>query len=169
MIRKQTGFRSFTTLAALLLASIPIASAAPRLEIEVSVQEEFEIERPDGTSAIELRPVEFASPGDVLVYTLRATNVGEGPAHAARIDDPIPAGTLLLPESVGTAGATAHASLDGGRSFQEFPVLVERRTEDGRVERVPAPPESYTHLRWLLTSPIGPGEGRDVSFKVRIR
>ncbi len=169
MIRTQTRFRSFTTLAALLAASIPIAAAAPRVEVEVSVQKEVEVARPDGTSAIELRPVEVASPGDVLVYSLRATNVGEAPAHAARIDDPIPSGTVLIPESVGAAGAKAHASLDGGRSFQEFPILVEHRTEDGRVERVPAPPERYTHLRWLLTSPIGPGEGRDVSFKVRIR
>jgi uncharacterized repeat protein (TIGR01451 family) len=146
-----------------------VLAAAPKVEVDVSVQKEIVVQSPDGGRAVERRPVDVARPGDVLVYTLRARNAGDGPALGTTLDDPLPEGTVLLPDSVESGGSAVHASLDGGKSWGPYPVLVERAGADGRVERVPAPADSYTHLRWVLAEPLGPGEDTNVSFKVRIR
>ena len=41
--------------------------------------------------------------------------------------------------------------------------------QKGIEETVAAPAELYTTLRWVLNGPLQPGDGKDVSFKVRIR
>jgi len=70
---------------------------------------------------------------------------------------------------VSTGGATVHASLDGGKSWQAFPASLSVRQEDGTVREVAAPATSYTHLRWTFHDPLAPGEEREVLFKVRIQ
>jgi uncharacterized repeat protein (TIGR01451 family) len=146
-----------------------VHAAAPKVEVDVSVQKEVVVQTPDGTRSVERRPVDVARPGDVLVYTLRARNAGDGPALGTTLDDPLPEGTVLLPDSVESGGSAVHASLDGGNSWGPYPLFVERAGSDGRVEHVPAPADSYTHLRWVLAEPLGPGQDTNVSFKVRIR
>jgi len=150
----------------------PGASAqtpAPSVSVSVNVAREVTRAEPSGRLVTSREPVEVAGPGDVLVYTLRAENVGGSPAFRPRLTDEIPAGTVLVPDSVVAEGASIAASLDGGATWQEFPVLVERQGEDGAPEWVPAPPETYTHLQWSLAGQLEPGERREVSFKVRIR
>lgn len=155
---------------AIVWAAAGIAhAAAPKVEVDVSVQKEVVVQSPDGTRAVERRPVDVARPGDVLVYTLRARNAGDGPALGTKLDDPLPEGTVLLPDSVESGGSAIHASIDGGKSWGPYPAFVEKAGADGRLERVPAPADSYTHLRWVLPEPLGPGEDTNVSFKVRIR
>jgi hypothetical protein len=46
---------------------------------------------------------------------------------------------------------------------------VTRVGANGLNETVPAPPESYTTLPFVLDGPLAPGDGRDVTFKVQIR
>lgn len=144
-------------------------SAAP--DVSVSVQVEREVSRVDdsGQTVTFREPVETAHPGDVLVYTLRARNEGGAPAFRARVQDPIPQGTVLIPDSVSLQPDEVEASLDGGSTWHGFPVLVGRTLEDGRVEQVPAAAEAYTNLRWVLNGELEPGDQREVSFKVRIR
>jgi uncharacterized repeat protein (TIGR01451 family) len=144
---------------------------APAPDVSVSVDVAREVSESDASGRLvtRLEPVEVAGPGDVLVYTLRAENVGSSTAFRPRLKDEIPTGTVLVPESVTAEGASILASLDGGSTWQEFPVLIERESEDGNPQQVPAPPETYTHLQWSLTGQLEPGERREVSFKVRIR
>lgn len=151
------------------VGSAAVWAATPKVEVDIQVSREVVVDGADGSRSVERRPVDVARPGDVLIYTLRAVNVGDAPALGARLDDPVPQGTVLLPDSVENAGAELHASLDGGESWARFPVLVDRKGEDGKIVRVPAAPETYTHLRWVLAEPLGPGEDKNVSFKVRIR
>jgi uncharacterized repeat protein (TIGR01451 family) len=151
-----------------VLAAAPAADTAPpRLEVTVAVQREVTRVDVHGRSQVVLEPVKTANPGDVLVYRLRATNVGLAPAREAKIDDPIPTGTVLLPESVGKKNV--HASLDGGKTWQPFPATVARKRDDGQVERVPAPASAYTHLRWVLEQAVPPGESAEVGFKVQVQ
>lgn len=155
---------------ALASAGLALAVAgAPK--VEVSILAEREVVRTDasGRSSVVREPVAIANPGDVIVYTLTAKNTGDAPALDPRIEDPLPSGTLLLLDSVETGGAAVGASLDGGKTWQPFPARVERRRDDGTTERVPAPAEAYTILRWTFPDPLGPGESKDVRFKVRIR
>ena len=156
-----------------LAATAPVLAAAPapdtappRLEVTVAVQREVTRVDVNGRSQVVLEPVKTANPGDILVYRLRATNVGLAPAREARIEDPIPAGTVLVPDSV---GKNVHASLDGGKTWQAFPATVPRKRDDGQVERVPAPANAYTHLRWVLDQAVPPGGSAEVGFKVQVQ
>lgn len=142
---------------------------APSVAVSIDVAREITVADPSGRLVTRHEPVKVAGPGDVLVYTLRAENVGSSPAFHARLRDQIPAGTVLITDSVVPEGAQISASLDGGETWNEFPVIVERTLDDGSSHRAPAPPEAYTHLQWLLAGQIGPGEQREVSFKVRIQ
>ena len=157
-------------LVALAAGGVALATAGtPKIEVSVLVEREIVKTAADGTQVVERKPVTAAHPGDVLVYTLTASNAGDGPALEARIEDPLPSGTELIVDSLEHGQAVATASLDGGTTWQEYPATVERTGVDGRVERVPAAPSAYTHLRWTLAGPLGPGESKDVRFKVRIR
>lgn len=144
-------------------------AASPRVEVKVLVEREVVRTDAAGKKIVERKPVEVANSGDVLVYTLSAKNVGDAPALDAQIEDPLPSGTELMLDSLEDDGAAPSASLDGGKSWQPFPARVEVKTADGKVETVAATASAYTHLRWTLPGPLGPGESRDVRFKVRIR
>lgn len=159
-------------LAAAAAAALAAASAwASTPKVEVSVHAAKEVVRTDaaGKRTVALAPASEAGRGDVIVYTLRAENTGSGPAVNTKIEDPIPAGTVLVLDSVAKDGARIEASLDGGKTWQAYPASVTRKNPRGEDVAVPAPAEAYTSLRWVLNEPLQPGDGADVSFKVRIR
>ncbi len=166
MIRWFVVMLVLVTVVSTLLASHARA-AGPLVFIEIQVESERARIAEDGRRLIEREPVREARPGQVLVYTLKAVNQGDGPALDARIEDPVPVGTVLLLDSLDGVSAPTEASLDGGRTWQSFPALVDG--EDEPTRPVPAPPEAYTHLRWVLDGSLGPGESRDISFKVRVQ
>ena len=158
-------------LAAIVAAGIGVAAYASVPKVEVTVRAHKEVVRTDasGKQTVEMKPADQAATGDTLVYTLRAANTGTGPAMNPRIEDPIPVGTVLMLDSVKKDGYAIEASLDGGKTWQAFPAKVTRKNDRGMDETVSAPAESYTTLRWVLNGPLQPGDGKDVSFKVRIR
>jgi uncharacterized repeat protein (TIGR01451 family) len=164
---------STTSRVAAFALSIGLAAVAQALtpNVEVAIQAHKEVVAIDasGKKSVTLVPATEGHSGDTIVYTLRARNAGTGPAVSPRIEDPIPAGTVLVLDSVKRDGYRVEASLDGGSTWQAFPAQMQRTTPTGQQETVPAPPESYTTLRWVLNGPLEPGAGKDVSFKVRIR
>ena len=164
---------STTSRVAALAMSIGLAAAAsastPSVEVAIQAHKEVVTVDAAGKKAVKLVPATEAGSGDTIVYTLRAQNAGTGPAIDPRIEDPIPAGTVLVVDSVEKNGYRVEASLDGGKTWQGFPASVSRVTATGHTETVPAPAESYTTLRWVLSGPLQPGAGKDVTFKVRIR
>jgi uncharacterized repeat protein (TIGR01451 family) len=162
-----------TARVAVLAMSVGLQAAAlantPTVEVAVSAHKEIVTTDSAGKKAVKLVPATQAAAGDTIVYTLRAKNAGTGTAVDPRIEDPIPAGTVLVVDSVKKDGYRVEASLDNGSTWQAFPASVTRTTAAGQTETVPAPAESYTTLRWVLDGPMAPGDGKDVSFKVRIR
>ena len=151
------------------LAQEPPADG-PRVDVEIAVQQELVTGTEQGEPVREIRDVGLVTPGDVLIYTLRARNTGSSPAFEARLQDPIPDGTVLLPETVATEGTRVTASLDGGESWKTFPVFIPGGEDDtGQPVYVPAPGSAYTHLRWELDGPLPPGAAREVTFKVQVR
>ena len=164
---------STTARAAALAMSLGLAAAAvastPKVEVAIQAHKEVVKVDAQGKKAVTLVPATEAGTGDTIVYTLKAKNSGTGTAIDPRIEDPIPAGTVLVVDSVKPDGYRIEASLDNGSTWQAFPATVTRTTATGQQETVPAPAESYTTLRWVLNGPLQPGDGKDVSFKVRIR
>ena len=107
-------------------------------------------------------------PGDVIRYTLTATNRGRDPAYNVEIVDPIPEGTEYVIGSAAGEGMALSYSIDGGRFYQEPPVTYEVRRPDGAVEKRPAPAGMYTHVKWRVTRPIPPGGRASATLRVRV-
>lgn len=167
MLHRGTVPFVVVTLCALLGATASVAQT-PEIAIEISVEREVTRVDEAGRSVVATEPVDAARPGDVLIYTLSAVNRGVAPALGARIVDPIPEGTVLLVDELAAGDRPTVVSLDGGSSWQDFPARIEQVDGGGSVRLVAAPAAAYTHLRWDLTAPLGPGETHDVSFKVRV-
>jgi uncharacterized repeat protein (TIGR01451 family) len=159
------------SLSVLMALAAPAAAQdeKPRVVIYVDVQEE--VAQPDARGNVQLArfDVERADPGDVLVYKLTYTNTGSRPAVNAKVDDPIPAGTVLVPGSVSGEKARITFSIDGGRTYVPWPATVSVPGPDGSPTEVEAPAERYTHIRWSALTPLAPGESRTASFKVLVR
>ncbi len=152
----------------LLAGAAGAPGSGPEITVRVDVRREIVRTDAKGTRVVEHVPVGLARPGDTLLYTLRAENDGAAPALQTRLEDVIPAGTVLVPDSPTGLGATPMASLDGGRTWQSLPAMLPQEGDAAEPSR-PAPPDAYTHLRWVLSEPIDPGQVKEVSFKVRIK
>lgn len=164
--------------AAVLLVIATVASAPgavlaqeakPEIVVKVTMFKEVVTRDAAGQRKVELVQAATSNPGDTLVYRISATNEGAAPAHNTRIVDPIPVGTQLIPESWTTAGSDLSVSIDGGKSFQTYPVKRPVKLEDGNVVEKDVELSRYTHLRWTATEPLTPGETRSASFKVTVR
>jgi uncharacterized repeat protein (TIGR01451 family) len=152
------------------LAQEASADSAATMQVEVSVLQEVTSTNEGGQAIVENKPVGLVTPGTILAYTLHATNKSGTAVFDARIEDPIPDGTILLPDSVAVDGLTITASIDGGESWKSFPVFVAAGKDDaGQPVYELASADSYTHLRWFLDGPLPPGATKEVSFKVQVR
>ena len=167
---KTPGLTLLTVALALALGtSLAAAQEAPRLRIDMQVEKEVEVVGAGGEVEIQRQPVVSTTRGDILVYTLAIVNEGGDPARNARVVDPVPVGTVLIPESVIGPGAHVSYSADGGHSFGEFPITRSVIGPDGlRIDQA-VPVEEYTHVRWTLTEPLAPGQVRIANFKVRVK
>ncbi len=152
------------------LAQDASADSAATMQVKVSVLQEVTRTGENGQAVVERKPVGLVTPGTILAYTLHATNNSGNAVFDARIEDPIPDGTTLLPGSVDVDGLTITASIDGGESWKTFPVFVAAGKDSaGQPVYEQASAASYTHLRWFLDGPLPPGATKEVSFKVQVR
>ena len=148
-------------------ASSAWAQGRPNLVVEIQV--EREVYQPDtqgGTKATR-QQVQETSRDDVLVYTLRWKNQGDGVARGAVLSDPIPSGTVLLRGSLEGAAAQVTYSVDG-KNFSKWP---QTKTADGNgTETWTDVPESdVRHIRWRLAEAVPPGGIGEASFKVLVQ
>ena len=100
--------------------------------------------------------------------TLTAVNRGSQPDHEAEMIDPVPKGTEYVPGSAFGEGMTITYSIDGGKFYQPQPITYDFRKSDGAVEKRPALPGMYTHIKWLVNKPILPGTRVSASFRVKV-
>jgi len=109
-----------------------------------------------------------ALPGDVILYRLTFTNTTDVPVRNVEFKDPLPADLRYV---IGSATADRDSvlisySIDGGRIFSAEP-LIEVVVDGERVTR-PAPPELYTHIRWLVTGWVQPGAQVTAEFRAQL-
>ena len=92
------------------------------------------------------------NPGDILRYTVSSQNSGANAANNLTITQPIPEQMVY---EIGTATSENQAevvySIDNGETFVAEPTIT-IKTEDGATMEKPAPPETYTHIRWKFGS-----------------
>jgi len=81
-------------------------------------------------------------PGDVVTYTLVCTNIGTGDATDVTLSNPISEGMTYVSGSATSTGCSL--------SYDPSPTSVRK-------------------ISWRFDAPIGPGEERQVSFKVQVK
>jgi uncharacterized repeat protein (TIGR01451 family) len=115
-------------------------------------------------------PADNAQPKDVIEYRLVYTNTGDEPIQNVLITDPIPIGTTFLQPSVSQPKAgRVEFSIDGGKNFQSWPILVKTKTADGEEKLVEATPDMVTHIRWAITEAIQPDGGITLTYRTVIK
>jgi uncharacterized repeat protein (TIGR01451 family) len=135
------------------LAQVPAAKQAIQLRLaqakKVATAEGFK-----------LVPIQSAKPGDIIVYSVTASNVSDRPVNKLRIDQKIRPGTVYVAKSATPiSNASLMFSIDGGKSFSPEPILNKK----------PAPASAYTNIRWSFIGSVAPKSKSNVSYEVEVR
>jgi uncharacterized repeat protein (TIGR01451 family) len=123
------------------------------LELATIVEKVVEVPQPDGATKAALVPIAVAAAGDEVVYTVTFVNVGTQPADSVRITNPIPSEMRYLAGTAFGPGSDVLYSVDGGLTFGAPKELLVR-AGDGTPRTADA--ADYTHIRWVLRSPLDP-------------
>lgn len=115
-------------------------------------------------------PADNARPSDVIEYRLTYTNTGDQPIQNIFITDGIPFGTEFVhPSATELKTGGVEYSIDGGKTYHSWPILVKQTNESGEEEMVEATPDMVTHLRWALSEPVQPKQGITVTYRTVIK
>ena len=139
-------------------------SSSKALDIKVTAEVEVKTKGDGGAEQTKRIPAAKVPPGVPVIYTLSATNTAREPAGDVAITDPIPAHMKYVDGSATREGAVLTFSVDGGKTFAAAEKL---KVTAGGASR-PAGPDDFTHVRWLLSKPLAPGESRAVEFRARV-
>jgi uncharacterized repeat protein (TIGR01451 family) len=142
--------------------------SSAKLDLKTTAAKEITVKQ-DGKSTTKRIPLDKANPKDIVVYTITYSNAGKGPILDAVIVDPLPAGVRYIADTAEGKDAEITYSIDKGRTWLKPPVMIEFRKPDGSLEKKPAPPDMYTHIKWAIKKPVAPGQAGQVSFKVTVK
>jgi uncharacterized repeat protein (TIGR01451 family) len=151
------------------LLSVPAGTwAQGRPNLVVEIQVERVVEKPDGKGGITtiLEPATETQRDDVLVYTLRWKNDGDGPARGAVLSDPVPEGTTLLRGSLEGAADVTYST--DGEQFSAWP-QIRIADAQGNETWKDAPASAVRHIRLRLAEAVPPGGQGEASFKVLVQ
>lgn len=143
------------------------AQGRPNLVVEIQVEREVYVEDASGGVKATREQVQETRRDDVLVYTLRWKNQGDGVARGAVLSDPVPSGTVLLRGSLEGSPAQVTFSVDG-ENYSEWP---QKKTTDGSGNETwtDVPESAVRHIRWRLAEAVPPGGAGETSFKVLVQ
>jgi uncharacterized repeat protein (TIGR01451 family) len=149
-----------------LLLGAPLARAeGGSIELKATAEKEVRSSDANGVEKLERVEATVVTPGEQVIYSIQATNVGEKATEQIVITDPIP-GDMTYVEGSADADATAVTfSIDGGESYEPAADLF---VVDADGNPRPAEPADYTHVRWELEGALEPGESRSVEFRARL-
>ena len=163
-------------IAAVLLFVITLPAAAfaqaaqgePKLALTMDVKKEVKVKK--GTvETVEYIPAKTTARDDVLLYSVTYKNEGKAVIQDAAIVDPVPPETVYILESAAGKDTEVSYSIDGGRTFQKPPAMYLVRNPNGTIVQKPAPPEMYTHVKWIVKKFVLPGESGIINFKVKVK
>jgi len=154
--------------AALFAAAQQAWADEPRIALKVSGEKEV-VQIRNGKKTVSTAPMDKIQSGDSLVYTITYQNTGKSVARDVTVVDPVPANTAYLPGSAAGKDTKILFSINGGATYLEPPVLRKIRDAAGKEIVQPAPPELYTHIKWIVKAPVAPGATGTVTFKVKVK
>ena len=132
------------------------------IELRTVVEKEIKVPKENGESELKRIPADRLVPRDEVIYTIHATNIGDGPVGEVIVIDPVFGHTRYHEGSAMGDGTQITFSVDGGETYDlaEDLKVVEA---DGTVRSAGA--SDYTHIRWEFTDAFDPGESRYVQFR----
>lgn len=165
----HTGTISKLVIGALALAATSAAAAeGPRkgcVELKTVAETEVEYVDEQGQRATKLVPATKVIPGTQVVWTVTASNICDKVADRVFIDNPIPAQMSYVSESAIGAGADILFSTDG----RQFADPASLRVSDSAGSQRAARSSDYTHIRWSLRNPIGPGQVAVARYRAALK
>ncbi|UCG51975.1 MAG: DUF11 domain-containing protein [Candidatus Latescibacterota bacterium] len=160
--------RFFAVFVLVLGLSVSAAMAADGARLSGSLEAFKVVVTDEGVE--DFLPADNARPKDVIEYRLTYTNTGKDPVQNIFIMDPIPRGTELVHPSATEPGAgRVEFSIDGGKTYQVWPILIVEKTEDGTEKVIQATPDMVTHVRWVITNTFQPEEAVTVSYRTVVK
>ncbi len=156
-----------TIILSLLLLSfgaLLFAQGIPKLELTI-VDEKINQTQAEksGQAAISYKP------GDVIRYTIIASNTGDGMLNNPLITDPIPRGVSYKPYSAKGQNTEITFSVNEGRLFQSWPPTYTVKNEEEEIITKLASPDMVTHVRWELKTPLAPNQSQQLEFEVIVK
>ncbi len=150
----------------LAAAPLMLAAAEASMSARQVVEKETVVVGENGEQAVKRLPADKVTPGETVVYSIRYKNEGAAPAGDIVLVMPVPKEVAYVEGSVADGGAASVAfSADGGATY----VARGRLTVVEGGEPRPARGDEITHIKWMLTTPVGPKAEGEVSYKGVLR
>jgi uncharacterized repeat protein (TIGR01451 family) len=174
-LRRRIGTLPLAALALLVVGGVGVFAQrnymvrdnAPARQPDVRVALAGAVERAGARVALD--KAGEVHPGEILAWTITSANEGDGAAREFKTIGQIPAGTVLVANSVTADGAaTVTYSIDHGKTFTAQP-MVETKQADGTTKRVPAPISMYTQVRYEWSDAFAAGGKLTAAYKVRVK
>jgi uncharacterized repeat protein (TIGR01451 family) len=151
-------------IAALLIAAAQPAAAQRTGALTVKVELEKSVAAAAGQPATKTYvAADVVVPGDRVRVTLNFTNDRAAPVEGIKLVNPIPEG-MVFDDTADTTGFDI--SIDGGKTFGALAALTV--PVEGAAPRAAAKAD-VTHVRWLWSDAIAPGQSRAVAFFGRVK
>jgi uncharacterized repeat protein (TIGR01451 family) len=148
----------------LVLSFMAFAQGTPKLELTVvDTKVNMSQSEKEGKAQISYKP------GDIIRYTIIASNIGNGVLNNPLITDPIPKGVSYNPYSAKGSNSVITYSVNDGRLFQSWPPKYRVKDENGQIVEKLASPDMVTHVRWELTKTLAPNESHQLEFEVIVK
>jgi len=145
-----------------------VALAGPQVGIQVVAEKEIKVEQ-NGKTVVKRVKAETVEPGEIVFYTLKYENNGDQKATDVVVNNPVPDGTIFLPESTYGKGSTIFYSIDKGKTFNKPEALrIFYTLHDGKKMTRQAYASEYTHIRWVVGE-VPPGGSGVLGYKVRVK
>ena len=150
-------------------ACAPAALSGQATSEQISVRVVAEVQTrlsEHGRQVTTLLPADKVVPGDLVIYTLEAKNVGPMSIDAPTVVQPVPAHMVYVRESATGPGAFITFSVDNGISF-DIPENLKVTGLDGKMRAAAA--ADYTHIRWQLRSLVKANSVAFLRFRARVK
>jgi uncharacterized repeat protein (TIGR01451 family) len=162
MTMNKTVCISLSLLLSLLLLAPRVQAADGAIRLKNEVFKEVEVTNAKGVKEHKLVEPGRALPKDEMVYITTFSNTGAQPATNIEIINPVPNNSLYKDGSAFGAGTQIMFSVDGGKNYGQ-PQALRVRGADGQMQ--PAAAKDYTHIRWIYTNELKPGQESNVMFR----
>ena len=162
-----SAIRAFLVLAIVLSVSTAQAQEQGSLELRAISEVEIEIEKDNGEVELRRIPADKVVPGDQVVYTIFAKNIGAEDVTSVVVVDPIPEHMGYSAGSAFGDGTVITFSVDGGKTYDPADALVVRDVATQQLRTATA--DDYTHIKWAFNDAIEPGSTRMVRFRARLQ